>query len=77
VIVLLVVRIIKSERRNRGAQHIHRKRRAWRLAKKFENTRIELTFQGQVLLQVFQFAAFRQPSKPEQVAGLRKSGMIG
>ena len=76
-VVVLFVRIVERQRRNRGAQHVHGQSMARRIAQQRDDRGIQLALFGQAFVQFAQFAARGQFAKPEQVAGLFEIRMVG
>ncbi len=77
VIVLLVLRIVKRQRRNRGAQHVHGRSVPGSGAHQVDDGRIQLALCRQLLAEFLQFGLRGQLAIPQQVAGFFEVGVVG
>ena len=77
VIVLVVLRIIKSQGRDGGAQYVHGRSVPGSGPHQVDDGRIQLALCRQLLAERIQFGLRRQLAIPQQVAGLFKVGVVG
>ncbi len=77
VIVYFFFGIVIRQCGHDGAQHIHRQRMLGGLPQQADDRSIQLALARQVQLELLQFGAVRQTSKPEQIADFLEIGMVG
>ena len=77
MVVVLFVGIVKRQRGDHRAQHLHGRRRLGNLLHHADNVGIDPALAGQAAGEILQLFACRQLAIPQQVASFLKGGMIG
>ena len=77
VIVLLVLRIVKRQRRNGGAQHVHGRSAFGCGPQQIDDGRVQLALVRQLPAKFLEFIRLGQLAVPQQVAGFFEGGIVG